>query len=43
MAIRMLLEGEKKRKFNNHYWKHLGRIFEWIHESFKLDGSFVEN
>lgn len=41
MAICML-GGEKKRKYNNHHWKHLGRKFEWIHESFKFDGCFVE-
>lgn len=43
MAICML-GGEKKRKYNNHHWKHLGRKFEWIHESFKfLMAYFVEN
>ena len=42
MAIWMLV-GEKKRKYNNHPWKHLGRIFEWIHESFKFNGNFCWN
>ena len=42
MAICMF-GGEKKRKYNNHHWKHLGRIFEWIHESFKFNGNFCWN